>query len=128
MSDSKHITTGTVAFSNMVERDTYKGKPTKFGLTLTFSNEEAAKLEALGVKLKDYEGVAQRAFKTDFIKGPTDVDGLPLWENEKFELPRGTVVKIWFTLIHNDEHGMIPYLGGTKVLEMGEGNDAPEEF
>ena len=128
MTDSKHITTGTVAFSNMVERDTFKGKPTKFGLTLTFDNAEAAKLEALGVKMKDYEGVAQRAFKTDFIKAPTDADGNPLWTDAKFELPRGTVVKSWYTLIHNDEHGMIPYLGGTKVLEMGEGNDAPEEF
>ena len=131
MSDSKqkYVATGTVAFSNLVERDTYKGKPTKYGLTLTLTPEEGGKLEGLDVKVASYEGTPQRKFATNYQIAPVDIDGQPVWTefNAAAELPRGTVVRIWYTLTPNEEYGMIPYLGGVKVLEMGEA-DAPEEF
>jgi hypothetical protein len=141
MSEAKHVVTGEVAFSNLLERDVYKGKPTKFSLTLTFDNAEAAKLEALGVKLKQYqpkdedgnpkgEAISQRKFATDYPPVPVDAEGQPLWVkgvDEPSELPRGSQVRIWFKGVHNEEHGLIPYLGGVRVLELAEA-DAPEEF
>lgn len=129
MSKEKYVVTGTVAFSNLVERDTYKNKPTKYGLTLTLSEPEAEKLRQLGVKLADYEGTAQRKMTTDYQIKPVDAEGNPLWDEftAPFELGRGTEVRVWITLSPNDEHGMIPYLGGVRVLELATAA-APEEF
>ena len=80
----------------------------------------------------DYEGTPQRKFATNYQlerKNLVDGDGHPLWDDvaEPFELPRGSVVRIWYTLAPNEEYGMIPYLGGVRVLEMAEA-DAPEDF
>ena len=134
MSDSKqkYVAVGTIAFSNIVERDTYKNKPTKYGVTLTLDNAEAAKLEALGVIVSQYEGNGQRKFTTDYKDAvmPVDVEGNPLWVKDVdagFELPRGTSVRIWYTLTPNDDYGQIPYIGGLRVLELAEA-EAPEEF
>lgn len=140
MSKQKHVVTGEVAFSNLVERDTYKGKPTKYGLVLQLDEPNAELLRSLNVQVgtyqpKDEEGntigdvVAQRKFSSNYQTPPVDADGQPVWatEDSKQELPRGSVVRIWFTTSPNEEYGEIPYLGGVRVLELGEGTE-PEEF
>lgn len=135
MSAAKHVTTGEVVFSNVAERDTYNKKPTKYGLVVRVDNAEAAKLEGLGVIVKEYtndEGVTsfQRKFTTNYQIVPVDTSGQPIWVkdvDEPFELPRGTTVRLWWTGQPNEEHGLIPYMGGVRVLEMAEA-EAPEEF
>ena len=52
-----------VAFSNLRETETYQGQDTgRFTLTGTLDDATAEMLSAQGVKIKEYENMAQRKF------------------------------------------------------------------
>lgn len=123
---SGFLTTGVVAFSNLTEHEIYNGKTTgKFSLVITVDNAEAAKLEELGVKLKQYDGHSQRKFATQFPVKVKDLEDKPI----AGELGYGSVVRVWWDGKHNEEHGFVPYLQGVRVLEHVENSgEEPEDF
>ena len=67
MSEAAQFVEGVVAFSNLLEHDVYQGKDTgNYTLTITLDAAAAQALESQGVKLRDYNGTAQRKFKSQF--------------------------------------------------------------
>ena len=118
--------TGIVAFSNLLTPDVYKGKPTnKYSVVVTMNEQEAAKLEAQNVLIKEYEGNKQRKFATQFSFEVMDLEGRPFSQ----EIPYGSEVRVLYTLRPNEEYGMIPYLEKIRILELAEGAiEVPEDF
>lgn len=112
------ITNGTVAFESLKEFDSYQGQSTgKYTLTLTMPADEAEKLEAMGVKLKDYEGNAQRKFSSKYPVNVIDVNDQPY----NGPVPRGSVVRIaWKEGKPHPVHGVATYLNAVRVLEVAE--------
>jgi hypothetical protein len=125
--------TGKVAFSCVTAFDEYMGESTgKYTLTILLDPEDAAKLDDLGVRLKDYEGQAQRKFtcKFDFdIWGPV-VDGdkeIPFVG----EIPRGSEVKVLYSLGPvNPQWGPSTFMNKVRVVSVGEReqDEVPDEF
>jgi len=120
------LTTGEVAFSNVTEHEVFNGRTTgKYSIVLRLDQEEAAKLDAAGVRLKDYEGVSQRKFASKFPIKVVDMDDKPLND----EMGHGSKVRVWWEGKPNEEFGTIPYLNGVRVIELAEPvEQQPEEF
>ena len=118
------VLTGTVVFANVLQRDVYKGKPTKYNLTLTLDPADATMLADAGVRIADYKDAKQRKFASDYIPSLYNADGSEFIG----DVNRGSVVKIQYKLgEHNDEWGVTTYLEKVKVLVVGEG-DTDEDF
>lgn len=101
---------GEVAFSNLTSKDRYG----KFSIVVTLGEEAIKKLEGEGVKLKDYQGNKQRAFKTTFDVQYVDADK----KKQEGELGRGSKVTIAYKLGEPYlEYGVTTYLKGVKVVE-----------
>jgi hypothetical protein len=118
-----NVVEGTIAFSNVLTEDEWKGAPVGYNVTITLDSEEADKLSDMGVKLKEYEGKYQRKFKSKFDIDVLDADGNALELSE--ELPRGSKVRLlWAKGGLDKTHGLTTYLSKVKVLELGQ----PEEI
>ena len=101
---------GEVAFSNLTSKDRYG----KFSIVVTLDEEATKKLEGEGVKVKDYQGNKQRAFKTTYDVQYVDADK----KNQEGELERGSKVTIAYKLGEPyAEYGVTTYLQGIKVVE-----------
>ena len=101
---------GEVVFSNLAEHDNYG----KFSVVVALDDEATKKLESQGVKVKDYEGKKQRAFKTKFEFQYVDADK----KTQEGELGRGSKVTIAYKLGEPyEEYGVTTYLQGIKVVE-----------
>ena len=101
---------GEVVFSNLAEHDNYG----KFSVVVMVDDEATKKLESQGVKVKDYEGKKQRAFKTQFEFQYVDADK----KAQEGELGRGSKVTIAYKLGEPyEEYGVTTYLQGVKVVE-----------
>ena len=106
-----NVVEGTIAFSNVLTEDEWKGAPVGYNVTITLDSDEADKLSDMGVKLKEYEGKYQRKFKSKFDIDVLDADGNALELSE--ELPRGSKVRLlwakggldrnWWSEENNDE-------------------------
>ena len=123
------ITEGVVAFSNLSETERYNGQDTgKYSIVITMEQEEADKLTAEGVTLKEYKNQPQRRFTTKYPHfSVLDVDGNPVPK----EIPYGSKVKIlWNKSNPHPTYGVIPYFKKIKVLEYADGTmgDDDEEF
>jgi hypothetical protein len=123
------VTAGTVAFSNLTEFDVYMGKSTgKYNLVITMEPEAASKLEDMGVKVKDYEGKAQRKFTSKYNVSVVDIDDQPV----AGEIPYGSKVRIlWSDGPVNPEYGVPTYMNKVRVVEFAEGGDdgeVPSDF
>ena len=132
---SNQFVNGTVAFSNLVTQDEWQGQPTGYSITLVLDPESAAALESQGVKIKDYEGKAQRKFKSKFEVNQYNEDNTVVAEEDRIEVPYGSKVRVLFSLgPKHPQHGVSPYLNGVKVLELADneggagGGAIPEEF
>ena len=112
------ITEGLVAFESLKQHDEYQGQSTgKFTLTLTLSDAEAEKVEKAGVKLKMYEGNAQRKFSSGYDVPVVDLEDKPYNGN----LPRGSKVRIlWKQGKDHPTHGVATYLNRVRVLEVAD--------
>ena len=131
------LSTGKIAFSNMVNKDTAFGKD-EFNVTLQLEPEEATLLSSRGVKLRDYQkdedtpAIPQRQFKTKYALKPSDIvdaEGAP-FDFEGRELPRGTLVRIqWPEKPPHPTGGVPTYISKMRILELGEssGEGAFEE-
>jgi|TARA_B100000780_G_C20938445_1_gene374235 hypothetical protein len=123
---SLSVTEGYIAFSHVLTEDQYQGQDVGYNITLCMDKEEAAKLSALDVIIKDYQGVAQRKFKSGYSIDILDDNGQAMSMTE--ELPRGTKVRVqWKHGNIHPQHGLATYANRVKVLEMGTG-DIPLDF
>jgi len=123
---SLSVTEGYIAFSHVLTEDQYQGQDVGYNVTLCMDAEEAAKLSALDVIIKDYQGVAQRKFKSGYSIDVLDDNGQAMSMTE--ELPRGTKVRVqWKHGNIHPQHGLATYANRIKVLEMGTG-DIPLAF
>jgi hypothetical protein len=101
---------GEVAFSGLTGRDTYG----KYSIVVNLDEDAANKLESEGVKIKDWEGKKQRAFRTKFDFQYVDADK----KAQEGELERGSKVTIAYKLGEPyAEYGVTTYLQGVKVVK-----------
>lgn len=121
-----NIVTGVVAFSNLTKHDFFNGKDTgNFTLTITMDAENASKLEDQGVVVKDYEGKAQRKFKSQYDVEVLDLDGNPV----SGEIPFGSTVRVLYaTGNKHAQYGVPVYMNKIRLVERAEGGDVPPEF
>ncbi len=120
------ITEGTVAFCHLVETEKYQGQDTeRFTITINLSSEDADKLKDMGIRLKDWDGKAQRKFVTKFSEFPVvDSDGEPTSKH----IPYNSKVRIqWEPGKPHPTHGVAPYLRKVKVLELAVDESSDEE-
>lgn len=117
---------GYIAFSHVLTEDQYQGQDVGYNVTLCLEDSEAKGLKDKGVVVKDYQGVAQRKFKSGYDIDVLDANGKALAITE--ELPRGTKVRLQYKEgnVH-PQHGLAVYANRLKVIEMGNG-DIPLAF
>ena len=74
------ITEGIAAFVNLSETERYNGQDTgKFSIVINMDPDEAAKVEAAGIKVKEYKNQPQRKFASKFDVQVVDSEGLSLY-------------------------------------------------
>ena len=119
------ITTGIANFVHLDQTETYNGQDTgKYSVVLTMEDDEASKLEDIGVKVKEYKNQKQRKFATKYRVPVLTAEGDPF----NGRVPFGAKVKVlWKQGNHHPVHGVGVYLEKVKVLEMPEGMDGSED-
>jgi hypothetical protein len=123
---SSQVIEGTVNFSNVTQHDVYNGQDTgTFSMTITMSEDDAAGLATQGVKIKEYEGLKQRKFKSKFDVSLYTVEG----DKYTGEVPYNSRVRLKFkTGPAHPVHGTPTYLEAVKVLEEAEIQEADVDF
>ena len=122
-----NMVSGTVAFSNLTEHDTYKGKSTgKYALTVTLDDASAQQLLDQGVKLKEYNDTQQKKFASKYRTEALCLDNNPYVG----EIPRGSKVRVLYALgQETEEYGVTAYLNKIRVVEEAESTvEVPDEF
>ena len=117
---------GTVAFQNLQQTEVYQGQDTgRYTLTLSVEEDMASKLSDEGVKVKDYEGTAQRKFASKFPVRIVNANDEPFMG----AIPKGSLVRVQYKLGDSHPvHATPTYLNAVRVLELGEeSGDAIEE-
>ena len=117
---------GNVAFANLDEHEEYQGQSTgKYSLVLSLEPEDADKLASKGVKLREYEGTAQRKFSTKYEVPMFDAEG-----NEfNGRLTRGSKVRVKYAEGKpHPVHGTSTYLSAIKVVEHAEPVEGGGDF
>jgi len=114
------VVNGTVAFANLAEHEVFNGQSTgKYSLVLTLEPDDAEKLQAEGVKVKEYKNQQQRKFATQYDDFPVvDLEGEPV---SKSSVRYGDKVRIKYQLGKpHPVHGCAPYLQAVRIVEKGE--------
>ena len=124
-----NVSTGIAAFVNLTETESYNGKDTgAYTVTLTLDDDEAKKLEKMGVNLKEYKNQKQRKFKTTYDNFTVvDVNDDIVSKN----IPYGSKVRVlWKDGDPHPQFGTPTYLQKIRVLEYSENEmeDLPSEF
>jgi hypothetical protein len=116
------VAIGTVAFESLRKTDVYNGMDTgKYNLTIVLDQDSADQLVEEGVKLREYEGQAQRKFASKFMVDVLDSEG-GIFEGQ---VTRGSKVKVLYsTGKPHPVHGVAPYLVKVKVLELADSTTA----
>lgn len=109
---------GTVAFQNLQQTEVYQGQDTgRYTLTLSLEEDVASKLSDEGVKVKDYEGTAQRKFASKFPVRIVNANDEPFMG----AIPKGSLVRVQYKLGDSHPvHATPTYLNAVRVLELGE--------
>ena len=109
---------GTVAFQNLQQTEVYQGQDTgRYTLTLSLEEDMASKLSDEGVKVKDYEGIAQRKFASKFPVRIVNANDEPFMG----AIPKGSLVRVQYKLGDSPPvHATPTYLNAVRVLELGE--------
>ena len=122
------VTSGVVAFSNIEEFEVYDGQSTgRYSLVINMEPADASVLENMGVKVKEYDGKAQRKFASKFKVDVLDLDNNPV----SGEVPYGSKVRLlWNAGQDHPQHGVGTYLNKVRVVEFADGMDGetPEDF
>ncbi len=115
------VVNGTATFVHLTEHEVYNGQSTgKYSLVLILDDPaEAQKLEAEGIKIKEYKNTPQRKFTTKFEDFPViDNEGEPV---SRSSVRHGDKVRIKYSLGQpHPIHGCIPYMQAIRVVEKGE--------
>jgi|TARA_R110000772_G_scaffold55726_4_gene127143 hypothetical protein len=125
-----YVAKGVVAFSNLTECEVYQGQSTgRYTVVITMDDAEASKLSDFGVKLKDYEGKAQRKFASKFPVLVKDLDDNPV----RGEIPYGSEVRVlWVPSKEpHPQHGVGTYAEQVRVVTLAETSQVggvPEDF
>lgn len=119
------LTEGVVAFSCVTKNDVYNGQDTgKKSVTIVINEDEARKLEDLGVRVKQYEDKEQRKFTSKYPISVVDVDGDPFTT----EIPRGSRVRVKWKLGGDfGNNGNATYAEAIRVLELGTSQDEGDD-
>ena len=109
---------GTVAFQNLQQTEVYQGQDTgRYTLTLSLEEDMASKLSDEGVKVKDYEGIAQRKFASKFPVRIVNANDEPFMG----AIPKGSLVRVQYKLGDSHPvHATPTYLNAVRVLALGE--------
>ena len=120
------VTTGVVAFCNLKEHESFNGKTTgRYSIVVTMDEAEASKLSDKGVKVKSYEGKAQRKFSSKFDVPVLDLDG----HSVDKAIPYGSTVRIlWKDGPAHPEHGVPTYLNAVRLVEKADSTESNPEF
>ena len=114
------VVSGTVAFAHLDKHEMYDGRSTeKYSITVVLDEDSASKLEAEGVKVKEYKNQPQRKFTTKFDEfAVIDNDGEPV---RKDSVRYGDKVRVKYNLsAPHPVHGTGVYLQAVRVVEKGE--------
>tara|TARA_B100001093_G_scaffold226772_1_gene217316 strand:- start:226 stop:666 length:441 start_codon:yes stop_codon:yes gene_type:complete len=124
---NRHVIEGDVAFCHLRTPDVYKGAPKdNYEITISISDRDAEKLKAQGIKVRDYNGTAQRHFTT---RNKLKIYAPDLTEWEGDEIPRGSRVKLIYgkSKLPHDDYGYSAYLNDVQILSAG-ARPIPPEF
>jgi len=107
-----------VAFCHLITPKKFdEHSQAKFEITVTMPDDKAKELEALGIKVKTYEGQRQRTFRSKYDVRFVDKEKVKQTE----ELPRGSVVDVAFELGEPyGEFGNSTFLKGVQVIKKAE--------
>ena len=119
------VISGTVAFVNLTAHEVYNGTSTgKYSVVLTLDEDNAAKMEAQGVKLRTYEQTKQRKFASKFLTPVYEANG----DEFMGAVTRGSLVRVQYSLgAEHPVHGFTPYMDKVKVLELAS-STSDEDF
>ena len=110
------VLTGKAAFINLTETEQYQGQDTgRYTLTVTLDDDAAQMLSSQGVKLRDYEGTAQRKFSSKYPVKIIDAEDNPFIG----PVTRGSTIRLSYkTGPAHPVHGTPTYLNAVRVLEL----------
>ena len=126
MSENMYVN-GEAVFVNLDKTEEYMGQDTgKYSIVVRVSDDDAAELEAAGIKLRDYEGTKQRKFTTKYKIKVVDKDGETM---SPADVTWGSKVRVKYAIgTQHPVHGAIPYINALKVLELAEPDSGDDEF
>jgi hypothetical protein len=112
------VLTGKAAFVNLTETEQYQGQDTgRYTLTVTLDDDAAQMLSQQGVKLRDYEGTAQRKFSSKYPVKIIDAEDNPFIG----PVTRGSTIRLSYkTGPAHPVHGTPTYLNAVRVIELAD--------
>jgi len=120
------VLTGKAAFVNLTETEQYQGQDTgRYTLTVTLDDDAAQMLSQQGVKLRDYEGTAQRKFSSKYPVKVIDAEDNPFIG----PVTRGSTIRLSYkTGPAHPVHGTPTYLNAVRVLELADDAGIDDEL
>jgi len=120
------VITGKAAFINLTETEQYQGQDTgRYTLTVTLDDDAAQMLSQQGVKLRDYEGTAQRKFSSKYPVKIIDAEDNPFIG----PVTRGSTIRLSYkTGPAHPVHGTPTYLNAVRVLELADDAGIDDEL
>ena len=120
------VLTGKAAFINLTETEQYQGQDTgRYTLTVTLDDDAAQMLSSQGVKLRDYEGTAQRKFSSKYPVKIIDAEDNPFIG----PVTRGSTIRLSYkTGPAHPIHGTPTYLNAVRVLELADDAGIDDEL
>ena len=120
------VLTGKAAFINLTETEQYQGQDTgRYTLTVTLDDDAAQMLSQQGVKLRDYEGTAQRKFSSKYPVKIIDAEDNPFIG----PVTRGSTIRLSYkTGPAHPVHGTPTYLNAVRVIELADDAGIDDEL
>ena len=120
------VLTGTAAFINLDEHEVFQGQSTgRYTLTVTLDDDAAQMLSSQGVKLRDYEGKAQRKFSSKYPVRVIDAEDNPFIG----PITRGSTIRLSYkTGPAHPVHGTPTYLNAVRVVELADDASIDDEL
>jgi hypothetical protein len=120
------VLTGKAAFVNLTETEQYQGQDTgRYTLTVTLDADSAQMLSQQGVKLRDYEGTAQRKFSSKYPVKVIDAEDNPFIG----PITRGSTIRLSYkTGPAHPVHGTPTYLNAVRVVELADDASIDDEL
>ena len=120
------VLTGKAAFINLTETEQYQGQDTgRYTLTVTLDDDAAQMLSQQGVKLRDYEGTAQRKFSSKYPVKVIDAEDNPFIG----PVTRGSTIRLSYkTGPAHPVHGTPTYLNAVRVIELADDAGIDDEL